>query len=851
MIVTHENSNITHVAMGGLEAIECGITGDAHFMHMLSASLYKDQKLAMVREVVCNAWDAHIMVGKTDPIEITIDNEELVIKDFGPGISHEMIGPIYGVYGASTKKNDGKQTGGFGLGCKSPWSYTDTFEVISCHDGKKAIYQMTKSASEREGKPSIKPIVVNLPTTETGITVKIRIKSNMDSGEIMSNLRKVLYYGGIPCKLNGKLAKTIDYDNMKSNWLVTNHLEDNTMKSMLLVRYGNVVYPITNHADYNQGLRDIHKFMKTLPSNTHGYAMIFQAPPDSLAPTPSREELSMIEMTTTTLKGLIETFLDELAQDGTALTIDRAMSRIQKAGERSLLNIMELETSIPKRTNNELFVNNGYYNNYLARSVVELGDLTDLSLDMVYPGSYIRGFRKLDILKRFEVIKAKLEATWDKRLLKTFIKALHSDFDEKTKQQEQWFTRNVSGWVIKKMLARTKEMKAANLYVLGQGQGGNYWGKRLNAKLQYQLTEFQQFTTPGFFHMIPFLTNRVVLTHSRTMIQDRMYMHKDYLDSGRGIGSLVYVVPRSPRMAQEAKDFFTSIGMTIIDMLEVHDWESSQFKPTKRPPKDPNAPKVKAVKKTGFIRFDASVANGHYHPQENARDNPDAIRIEKPEFFVKLQSKTRDGYNTQVGTFSPRASGLIARLYGQYGAIVQKDAQIEQLMKQGVKTVDEWVLDRIFKEMKTNKRIREYIGTNPNRLHKMKAIGDLKYMNVLSFLQDDETLNAHYGLGRQINDRDEQVLTLYRELVEQVSNQWGNFRYLEGAHQRVREWTKLKDKIDDIQPAGYLVSLAQKLEGNIAVELFNTSNASQILRSKDESDERKAQVRNIIIEAIG
>jgi len=41
-----------------------------------------------------------------------------------------MMGPLYGTYGGSDKKNNGTETGGFGLGCKSPFAYGDHFEVV-------------------------------------------------------------------------------------------------------------------------------------------------------------------------------------------------------------------------------------------------------------------------------------------------------------------------------------------------------------------------------------------------------------------------------------------------------------------------------------------------------------------------------------------------------------------------------------------------------------------------------------------------------------------------------------------------------------------------------------------------
>lgn len=173
MQVAHQTDFVTHAVLGGKTDISFGISDDPAFFQILSSALYKDPMLAMVRETICNAWDAHIDSGCVDtPLTITLDDEHLIIRDYGKGIPDALIGPIYGVYGASTKKKDGRQTGGFGLGCKSPFAYTDHFEVISHHEGVRTIYRMSKSSAEKMGKPSIVPIA-SFPTQETGIQVKI------------------------------------------------------------------------------------------------------------------------------------------------------------------------------------------------------------------------------------------------------------------------------------------------------------------------------------------------------------------------------------------------------------------------------------------------------------------------------------------------------------------------------------------------------------------------------------------------------------------------------------------------------------------------------------------------------
>jgi hypothetical protein len=44
-----------------------------------------------------------------------------------------------------------------GLGCKSPFAYTDNFQVTLFCDGVRTIYNMSKSSAAVGGKPSIVP----------------------------------------------------------------------------------------------------------------------------------------------------------------------------------------------------------------------------------------------------------------------------------------------------------------------------------------------------------------------------------------------------------------------------------------------------------------------------------------------------------------------------------------------------------------------------------------------------------------------------------------------------------------------------------------------------------------------
>jgi hypothetical protein len=111
---------------------------------ILRNKMYSNPVLAICREISCNARDAHREVGKADiPIHIHLPNQQepfYKIKDFGPGISPDRMSNIFIKYTASTKRSDNVQTGGFGLGAKTPFSYSDSFNIVTNYNGVRYNY---------------------------------------------------------------------------------------------------------------------------------------------------------------------------------------------------------------------------------------------------------------------------------------------------------------------------------------------------------------------------------------------------------------------------------------------------------------------------------------------------------------------------------------------------------------------------------------------------------------------------------------------------------------------------------------------------------------------------------------
>ena len=158
----------------GVFAIACN--GKA--FRVLSDTLYQNKIGSIVREISCNAYDAHVDAGKADQ-EFIIhlpDNFSpwFSVRDFGKGLSAGDIKNVFTVYFQSTKENSNDAIGAFGLGAKTPFSYTDQFTVTSHQNGICTIYSAFITES---GVPNIIEMYSSESQEPTGVEIKLSVKS--------------------------------------------------------------------------------------------------------------------------------------------------------------------------------------------------------------------------------------------------------------------------------------------------------------------------------------------------------------------------------------------------------------------------------------------------------------------------------------------------------------------------------------------------------------------------------------------------------------------------------------------------------------------------------------------------
>lgn len=102
------------------------ITGKA--FDLLTGGIYKNKIAAIVREISANAYDSHVSAGKSDvPFKVVLPNEfnpYFEVEDYGVGLDDEQIRNVYTVLFRSTKQDSNFDIGAFGLGSKTPITYT-------------------------------------------------------------------------------------------------------------------------------------------------------------------------------------------------------------------------------------------------------------------------------------------------------------------------------------------------------------------------------------------------------------------------------------------------------------------------------------------------------------------------------------------------------------------------------------------------------------------------------------------------------------------------------------------------------------------------------------------------------
>lgn len=295
------NDDDQMIGSGNRDSRKFKIASSAKAFKILSQNLYKNQIRAIIRELSCNAADAHVLAGHTDSFDIQLPtrlDNRFIIRDYGPGLSHEDVTQMYTTYFESTKADSNDFIGALGLGSKSPFGYTETFNVVSYHNGRARGY----TAALDNGEPVLIDTFDKPSEDRTGLEITVPVKSS-DVGRWTEEARYV-YRTFCDIKPNFiGFELEIEYLPTDSYFIEENaeYGERNFYAVM-----GKIRYPIDEQ--YTRGT-----FLNTTKNWSTGFYIRFDLGELDIAP--SREEISYDEETEIAIKKRINDISAIYAKD--------------------------------------------------------------------------------------------------------------------------------------------------------------------------------------------------------------------------------------------------------------------------------------------------------------------------------------------------------------------------------------------------------------------------------------------------------------------------------------------------------------------------------------------------------
>lgn len=378
MIVTQGIEHAPVLSNTG-EVGEFTIRSSAKAFAVLSSGLYKNKIRAIIRELACNAVDSHRAAGNSHlPFEIHAPSALepwFSIRDYGVGLSDTEVAHVYTVYFSSTKTDSNDYIGALGLGCKSPFSYTDNFTITAVKSGVKRIYG---AFINENGVPSV-TLMYEADTDEhPGVEIKLNVSKTDDYCSFAREMREVLRWFKDPYRLLNYNADT--YGKIGPRVMTERDLIPGVHLSGMRVSYavmGNIAYPLDKVP--NRSL---------LGDNAHllDYGLVIEFDIGELDFVASREELSFIPLTYAAIRKRLDALGAQLVEiaKSRVVPIDNKWLQAKAAMQLASIYRQALREIIPTLGNPMLSVR--YGDPYRAPIYVEDSYLesANLSLSVSY-----------------------------------------------------------------------------------------------------------------------------------------------------------------------------------------------------------------------------------------------------------------------------------------------------------------------------------------------------------------------------------------------------------------------------------------------------------------------------------
>ena len=284
-----------NILMGDLVEKKFGIIENEKMYRILSSKIYTNKIAAPIRELCCNAYDAHVEAGKKDvPFRVhvpTFDESYFEVQDFGPGLNANEIENLYTSYGYSSKENSNNMIGCLGLGSKSPFAYTESFSILSRKGGIQYYYNCIMD----NGVPKLVKFD-EFPSNEpSGLTIRFEVK-NGDVRNFVDECKSILrFFQPVPV-FNIENFDLPSYPEFEHRICIKRgfYFSNNRMFDFGVLM-GNVLYHFNPESVLNHPACNESKKIKKLFS--YAYGLIIQAEIGDVEISVSREAVELKEKT--------------------------------------------------------------------------------------------------------------------------------------------------------------------------------------------------------------------------------------------------------------------------------------------------------------------------------------------------------------------------------------------------------------------------------------------------------------------------------------------------------------------------------------------------------------------------
>lgn len=315
-----------------------------------SDGLYTDKISSIIRELSCNAVDIQNRIKNFTPFEIFIpspSNPYFCIRDYGTGLTPDEIDNIYTVLGESTKDESNEDIGGFGLGSKTPFAYTDQYYVRSYVNGVAYTYSFYFS----EDEPSYILTSENKTTEKNGLEIFFLVDED-DFKEFKEKSFHILPWLSIVPNVwsntkedNGFFQIVDNSENIRDiiiknkeesivfeneKFLLVNNKMHNHNISQISFIQGGVIYGL--QSKFFEAIKNLEKFNSYISSHLYNqnYSFIFKFEIGDLEIHRSRETLSLSKKKTIPLINKVVADFFSYSLDYISKSFDNCTSEYSK-----------------------------------------------------------------------------------------------------------------------------------------------------------------------------------------------------------------------------------------------------------------------------------------------------------------------------------------------------------------------------------------------------------------------------------------------------------------------------------------------------------------------------------------